>query len=79
VFALRSPVNLFREFPMALSKIKETTSTEGSTSSGPEPETESLGHVHRYESPEVVRLGEIADASHNEGPARESVASYWQR
>ena len=36
-------------------------------------------HTNRYDTPDVIRLGEIADISHNQGPARESVGSHWQR
>jgi hypothetical protein len=63
---------------MTFSNIRETTTKEGQSPSGREPEPHFPYHTDRYDSPEVVRLGAIAEVSHDRGKHRESVASFWQ-
>ncbi len=63
---------------MTFFNTRETTDKEGRSPSGRESEPQLQYHTDRYDSPDVVRLGEIADVSHDRGGHRESVASYWQ-
>jgi hypothetical protein len=76
--AARLPINLFREFSMTFPDTSETTANEEESQSGGESEPQFQHHTDRYEPPDVVRLGEVAEVGHNYGPHHESVGSYYQ-
>jgi len=64
---------------MTFPNTGETPTKKGPSSSGRQEEPQFHEQKDRYEPPDAVRLGAIAEVSHGEGPVRESVASYWQR
>ena len=64
---------------MTFPNSSKSACTEDRSPSGSEAVPPIQHQTNRYETPDVIRLGEIAHISHNQGPARESVASYWQR
>ncbi len=57
---------------MIVPDANETSTRKGRSPSGRESEQQSQYHTDRYDSPEVVRLGEIADVSNAGGPVGES-------
>ena len=64
---------------MTFPNSSKSTRKEDRSTTGREGDPVIQVHTNRYDAPDVTRIGEIADISHNQGPARESVASYWQR
>ncbi len=63
---------------MTFPNTTDAANKEGRSPSGRESGPQLQCRTDRYDSPDVVRLGEIADVSHDRGGHRESVASYWQ-
>lgn len=61
-----------RRVSMHLRNFSETCPREGRSPSGRESEPQFQDRTDRYDSPEVVRLGEIGDVSHGGGPEKES-------